>query len=126
MKVTLETGIYNEKRYGKPYIGALDPQTGRVTRWGAWIGTPGNSGFLEIEAEPGTAVIKGQKDFRGNNGDGSFGVIQPDGSIEWMSKANAIRAARQPAPAADPLADLRAERERLIARIAEIDAALAN
>lgn len=97
MKLTIDTPIYNEKRYGKPYIGVLNPVDGRVTRWGTWIGTPGYRGMLEIEAAPGDAIVEGQKDNRGNNGTPKYGLVQADGSIEYMQKVDAIKKARTPA-----------------------------
>lgn len=109
MNITIETAIYNEKRYGKPYIGKVNLADGKVASWGNWIGTPGNAGMLEIDALPGDVLIKGQKDNRGNNGTPDYALVQADGSIEYMSKVDAIKAARAmaAAPDAEPtLADL--------------------
>ncbi len=106
MKLSIQTESYNEKRYGKPYIGVLDAESGSVSRWGNWIGTPGSAGMLEVEAAVGDAVIKGQKDNRGNNGDPAYGIVRVDGSIERMSKVEAIQAARAPSSAEPTLADI--------------------
>lgn len=112
MKLSIETDSYNERRYGKPYIGALSPDDGRVVRWGAWIGTPGQAGILEIEVDPGQPVIVGQKDTRGNNSTARYGVIGPGGDIEYVAgKAAAVLAAREattasPTQAVPTLADL--------------------
>lgn len=95
MKLSIETGIYNERRYGKPYIGIVNPADGKVTSWGAWIGTPGCKGLLEIEAKPGSIIIRGQKDNRGNNGTPDYAIVQEDGTLEYMGKADAIKAARE-------------------------------
>ena len=66
MKIERETDSYNDRRYGKPWIARVDfsanPQ-GEFT-WGTWIGDPGDAGLLEIEAEIGDIVARGQKDFR--------------------------------------------------------------
>lgn len=94
MKLTINTPIYNERRYGRPYIGIANPTDGKVTKWGTWIGTPGEKGILEIDAQPGEVVIKGQKDNRGNSGAPNYGVVQADGSIEYMGKAEAVQASR--------------------------------
>ena len=94
MRISIETPLYNEKRYGKPYIGRLNPNDGRVAVWGTWIGSPGDEGLLEIEAPIGSAVISGQTDGRGNNGHPSYGVVQADGTIKYMTKAAAVKAAR--------------------------------
>jgi hypothetical protein len=110
MKLSINTPSYNEKRYGKPYIGKINPADGKVTAWGTWIGTAGTPGFLEIEATPGEVIIEGQKDNRVNNATPNYGVVQADGTIEYMGKADAIKAARAtaaaaPAPAAPAAPD---------------------
>lgn len=133
MNITIETPIYNEKRYGKPYIGKVNPADGKVSAWGTWIGTPGCRGILEIDAEPGDMIVEGQKDNRGNNGTPNYGIVQADGTIEYMGKAEAVKAAREHAaqrlrPAAEPtLADILAAlgvstTTAALARIAELQA----
>jgi len=94
MKITIGTGSYNELRYGKPYIGKINPADGKVTSWGTWIGTPGSTGILEIEANEGDILIKGQKDNRGNNKTPEYAVVQA-GEISYMGKAEAVKSARQ-------------------------------
>lgn len=95
MKLAINTEIYNDKRYGKPYIGIVNAADGKVARWGSWIGTPGNTGLLEIEVAPGDIIIRGQKDNRGNNGTPDYGVVQASGAVEYMGKAEAVKAARE-------------------------------
>lgn len=94
MKLQIKTEPYNERRYGKPYLGVLNTHDGRVSRWGVWIGTPGCAGVIEIDAAPGAAVVQGQKDNRGNGGSLRYGVVGTDGTIEYMDKAGAVLAAR--------------------------------
>ena len=94
MRLSIETGTYNERRYGKPYIGVVSAEDGRVIRWGAWIGTAGQAGMLEIDAQPGDVIVKGQRDNRGSNGTPEYAVVQDDGTLKYMSKAEAIKAAR--------------------------------
>jgi hypothetical protein len=128
MKISIETGSYNERRYGKPYIAVLNSTDATVNRWGTWIGTPGSEGILEIEAAPGDVIMKGQKDNRGNNGTPDYAIIREDGSREYMSKAAAIKASREMQAEKKPVANqesLREERQKLLERIAEIDAILA-
>jgi hypothetical protein len=107
MKITIDTSSYNERRYGKPYIGVLNPTDGRVIRWGTWIGTAGEAGILEVDAAPGDVIIKGQKDNRGNNGTSDYAVIMADYSLEYMSKAKAIKTARaiQATPTPEPTSE---------------------
>lgn len=94
MRLQIKTEPYNERRYGKPYVGVLNTVDGRVARWGTWIGTPGGAGVIEIDAEPGAAIVHGQKDNRGNGGTLRYGVVVADGTIEYMGKADAVLSAR--------------------------------
>lgn len=94
MKLTIETDLYNERRYSKPYVGVVSSLDGNVVRWGTWIGTPGDAGILEIEVEPGEIVMHGQKDNRGNNGAPQYAIVSDDGALEYMGKAAAVTKAR--------------------------------
>jgi hypothetical protein len=94
MKLSIYTTSYNERRYGKPYVGKLNADDGKVDSWGTWIGTAGREGMLEIDVAPGDVIIEGQKDNRGNNGTPNYGVVLSDGTIEYMGKAEAIKVAR--------------------------------
>jgi hypothetical protein len=94
MKITITTSSYNEKRFGKPYVAKLDTN-GNVVEWGQWIGTPGDEGFLEIECALGDVVMHGQKDYRGNKGRPDYALVLSDGSLQYMTKADAVRAARE-------------------------------
>ena len=67
MKIERQTGSYNQRRYGKPWIARVDfdsPQ-GKF-EFGAWIGDHynGGEGTLIIDADPGDIIARGQKDFR--------------------------------------------------------------
>ena len=93
IKFSKETSTYNEKRYGKPYIALCDEKANAV-RWGEWIGNHGFAGILEITAPVGSILMKGQKDYRGNNSVPSYGILKEDGSVEWTSKAEAVKAYR--------------------------------
>lgn len=64
-----QTTSYNERRYGKPWMGI--PQGKMLTKdytFVAWDGTAGSEGVFEFEAEPGQIVAYGQKDIRKNRG----------------------------------------------------------
>jgi hypothetical protein len=75
-----EFSPYNSRRYGKPWIA-------KVTTWnigqhptlefGATIGTL----LVEIDANPGDVVRWGQKDYRGNNTEANWGIVQNDSSV---------------------------------------------
>jgi hypothetical protein len=90
MKIQIETTCYNEHRYGKPYIAKCD-NNGKVTEWGEWIGQRGDAGMLEIDAEPGTIIMHGQKDHRGKNSAPSYRIAGDD---DDMTKVDAVKRAR--------------------------------
>lgn len=88
----LDTECYNEKRYGRPYIG-LCGSDGRVIRWGTWIGDKGDEGELELtDISYGDLIIQGQKDYRGNNSKPQYGVVVSNFDVEFFdTKIQAIR-----------------------------------
>jgi len=96
MRVIIETDSYNEKRYSKPYIALIDPSTGEVDRWGAWIGKAGEAGFLEIDVPVNSVIMLGQKDYRNaKKGKPDYGIVQEDGTVNYYTKAEAIKTARK-------------------------------
>lgn len=94
MRVTIEFGPYNHRRYSRPWIA-------KVTEWpvgkqpalefGALVGLTG-----EIEADIGDVIRSGQRDNRGNNTVSNWGIVTADGSVadatatearnHWLSK----------------------------------------
>lgn len=85
MKLSIETSVYNEKRYGKPYIAVVDFSESAAKpniKWGEWIGTPGYAGILEIDAQPGDIIMRGQKDNRGNNSAPLYYVVSDEGELQ--------------------------------------------
>ena len=92
----MDTECYNERRYGRPYIGVCGSD-GKVERWGTWIGDKGDEGELEInDISYGDLIIQGQKDYRGNNSKPRYGVVVSDFSVEFFdTKIQAIRYYRQ-------------------------------
>lgn len=89
MKVIVETASYNHRRYSKPWISAVDFTTNAQGdfRFGEWIGdaSNGSNGQLEIDAEPGTIVATGQKDFRKpRNSAPDWHVVNGDGTLERL------------------------------------------
>ena len=66
MNVEFNTGEYNERRYGKPWIAKVDFSTSPKGEyeWGTWVGTPGSNGILVIDADNGDIIARGQKDYR--------------------------------------------------------------
>jgi hypothetical protein len=80
------TSLYNERRFGKPWIAKLDFSSGGKPnyRFGKWLGQPGRDGELSIEVVPGDVIATGQRDYRmGVSGASRIGVVQLDGSVKW-------------------------------------------
>jgi hypothetical protein len=104
MKITIQTQFYNEKRYGKPYIAICD-DSAKVVSWGEWLGTAGNAGELSIDAPKEVAILmRGQKDFRGNNSAPKFAVFcgtemcSEDWTTCKLSVVKDLRARKEPKP----------------------------
>ena len=91
MKLNIETSPYNERRYGKPWIARVRfPDAKGEFSWGEWVGQPGCSGLLMLEAEPGDVVARGQRDNRKmSNSAPDFFVVEPSGSLRGVTKAEA-------------------------------------
>jgi hypothetical protein len=84
--VEIKTNTYNERRMGRPWIANVnfkDNPKGDF-QWGQWIGSPGSSGLLVIDADAGDILSKGQKDHRKPRYSVvEYGVVNPDGTINW-------------------------------------------
>lgn len=127
MKIQIETGIYNERRYGKPWIAKVEFVGGKSEfKFGAWIGSHGSSGILEIQAEPGDVIARGQKDNRGNprNSAPDYYIIDVDGVLRDTDKPAAYRHYESRKSAQPDSVALMSERDRLLKRLAEIDTQL--
>jgi hypothetical protein len=126
MIITAETSSYNSRRMGKPWIATVDFTTPKGEfSWGDWTGDHynGGEGVLSIDAAPGSIIAIGQKDNRQpRNSAPVFYVATAAGDLDLLGdKGDAYKhylAHRDSTP--DHTA-LRAERDQLIARIAEID-----
>jgi len=82
MEITKETGSYNERRYGKPWIALVDYSASRKGefKFGEWVGKIGGSGELYINAEVNDIVATGQKDFRKpRNSAPDYYIVTADG-----------------------------------------------
>ncbi len=92
MRITIKTSSYNQKRHSTPWIAkVLSWEKGQPkVEWGTWVGRPGNSGQLEIEADPGDLIRTGQKDYRRVwESESNWGIVQPDGSLEYVTPVEA-------------------------------------
>jgi len=128
MNVEIETKSYNEKRYGKPYIGIINfsnSSEGEIS-WGKFIGTEGYEGLLSIEAESGDVLIRGQKDNRGSNSSPRYYRLNSDGELIDIgyNKLDAYKASKDKVSMG--VDALIVEREKLLLRIAKIDELISN
>jgi hypothetical protein len=70
-QIKIDTGSYNARRYGKPWIARVTFSTPKGDySWGDWIGQVnggnGSEGMLVITADESDIIARGQKDFRGS------------------------------------------------------------
>lgn len=90
--VVVETKMYNERRYGRPWIAVVtkwDVGARPVLSFGAWLGRDGQAGQLEIKAAPGSIVRHGQKDYRGGKGIDEWAIVEADGSLRDVTQVEA-------------------------------------
>lgn len=132
MEITVDTNIYNQRRYGRPWIAKVDfsKSTKGDFSWGDWTGDHynGGAGILSISANPGDIIAEGQKDFRKpQNSAPDYSVVAADGELEYIGdKGAAYKYYLDHKDAAPDLDALKKERDVLLARIAEIDAIIDN
>lgn len=130
MEITKSTSSYNQRRYGRPWIAKVDfssnPKGNFI--WGNWTGDHynGGEGMLSIDADPGDIIATGQKDNRQpKNSAPDFHEVSIDGTLMYLGdKGDAYKhflVNKTP----DKVA-LKAEKDRLLARIAEIDKLLSE
>ena len=119
-------GAYNDRRYGRPW-GAKISFVGPKPAYdfcGRWDG-----GEVVLDANPGDIVAFGQKDHRNpRNTENNLYIVKDDGTLESVTEGEARNhyMASKQSPVVHSKSDtLTAERAKLVARIAEIDAELA-
>jgi len=128
MQITINTGSYNHRRMGKPWIAKVDFSKNPKGdfSWGDWTGDAynGGEGILSVDANPGDIIATGQKDHRQpKNSAPDFFVVAPNGKLDPLGdKGAAYKYYLEHKDAAPNLDSLRQERATLLARIAEIDA----
>lgn len=124
MRISQHFGSYNARRYGKPWVSKIVawPVGGKSeVVWGSYLGDD-NGGEVEIEANVGDIIRTGQKDGRGGNTSADWYVVEPDGSLREIDAAEARKLfGKVPAQDTSDKIALMAEKEKLLARIAEID-----
>lgn len=92
MQVTIETEAYNARRYSCPWIAIVTfGDDGKESLdFGRWVGRSGEPGRLLVNAEPYDIIRHGQKDNRPTGrtpqSENRYGMVMPDGSVEWMPR----------------------------------------
>ena len=93
MKIQIETSVYNERRYSKPWIAKIEFDSSGQAKylWGNFIGNPGDEGLLVLDnIEIGDIFAKGQKDLRRNKTSNDFFIFKDENNFEQVSKAEAF------------------------------------
>lgn len=95
MRLTIETGSYNSKRYGKPWIAKINFEDNKQGNffWGEWVGESGEEGMLILEnVEVGDIVSRGQRDSRKmSNSAPTFYIVRDGLELERVSKIEAYK-----------------------------------
>ena len=94
MQVEIQTDIYNEKRYGKPWIAKVEfEENGKANyNFGHFVGQKGEVGTLILEdVFPGDIVARGQKDHRAARAKSpTYFIINPNGELERLADKNTV------------------------------------
>ncbi len=125
MKITEKTDSYNERRYGKPWIAKVDFSKNPLGefQFGNFIGEPGRAGILEINAEPGDVLAYGQKDNRSSRYSAPNYYLVGEGCVQTKlaGKAEAYTEWKRINKSVSEKPALIEEKERILARLAEIE-----
>ena len=95
MKIARDTSIYNDRRYGKPWIAKITLEGNELKfHFGTWCGDPGSEGVLILdEMEAGDFYASGQKDFRKpRNSTPYYYELSADGKGIEKTKAEVYKA----------------------------------
>lgn len=108
-KITLKNGIYNERRWSKPWLAIVKVDESGKPHYqfdGIYLGDHGRAGEVFMKAETGAIIAYGQKDGRGKGTIntwakvvGSKELIEGDGTrsledipgLEPIEKGDAVR-----------------------------------
>lgn len=116
----IETESYNERRYGKPWIAIVTFESASKPNFsfGDWVGEIGYQGVLEIEANEGDIVARGQKDHRKPRNSAADYYIMESGELIRVSKKEAYLHYKHLGSEQDLLIE---RREKLLKEIDEIN-----
>lgn len=93
LEVVEKTGNYNDKRYGKPWLAIVDPNTLKDFDFQPWVGD-WRGGEHRFKAPMLTVLAQGQKDHRkGRGGTDYYGIVVPNdnGNVEWYGTVEGLR-----------------------------------
>ena len=91
MRVSVKYSSYNQRRYGRPWIGKITswPIGGKAEiAWGSYLGND-TGGECEIEVNIGDIVRSGQRDNRGNNTENDWYVVEDGGHLRGIDPKEA-------------------------------------
>ena len=95
MLISFDTEPYNKEKFSRPWLAKVDFSKGHqgVLTFGIFIGYPGEEGILEIEAEPGDIICRGQKNYAQHAPTNPtwFRINEGGKPIEFLSKAAAYK-----------------------------------
>jgi hypothetical protein len=94
VRVAREFGCYNDRRYGRPWIGRIAswPVGGKPEiEWGSYLGDA-MGGEAEVMAHVGDIIRWGQRDGRNpRKTDNEWAVVEADGTLRDIDAAEARR-----------------------------------
>ena len=99
-KVSIETPVYDAKRFSKPWIlrayySTEKNRIGLDRNYGEWLaidgkpGVKGERGRLEIEIEPGDVIARGRKDHEQRLSTTRYSRVEEDGGMVEITAAAA-------------------------------------
>lgn len=127
MRIEIEASSHQDRF--KPWIARVDFSESPMGyyRFGSFVDGGANTGILHIDAEPGDVIVVGAKNKYRGKSKTKFFLLASDGQLERMdSKATAYRRWKTGQEGGLDREALLAEKERLLARVAEIDAELSK
>lgn len=121
MQIKIETGFYNDRRYGRPWIAIVDFSSSKQGdfKFGEFVGDD-KSGRLFVVCEPGDIIAQGQNDFRKpKKSSPDYFRAGENGQLEKLSgKAEAYEAWLNKSPSEPQIIDLsQAETAAMIAEL---------
>lgn len=93
MRVEIEYGGYNSRRYGKPWGAVVKFEGAKMVydfEAGTFLGDSVKGGKVYIECQPGDIIATGQRDHRGGNTENNLYIVQEDGTMRKVDRVAAL------------------------------------